>query len=884
MAGYSVDQFEIGNLIKDLNTRDENPDYEVPPNLQDCENFRSATATGWVDPQNPGLREKCSLEFMNNQPFKMSDSYKKFAQMSTGYSTYFLFILFAAALTAGPFLISSIFFMIQNSMGNDCRSEAELGKWEPILMEMRDRHAGSLEFKQMFLPAPGQTAVLQRYVIASCVISYQSEACQDLYNLGCFSNMSSTCTSKALKIYQDRYGRNMCRKNALTVVSSANNVEYYTSGASFFDNIRKPIYVAVIVIALVMLFFFHKHHADSSVMLDIVNPSLDDCSVHVKGIPKSCPDIKKYVTQAFTDIGYEPVSVELCYDVEEFIALKVKFHQLTSQRAVKKYLNRLHPHDTDKLEEVALLISSYDQQIEAIEKKIKEKEAQYEAGTASQFIGEAFVSLSTVQNKISLLSKYQSSGWLISFYNKCFKKTQDYQLKMVDDAGVSHVLSVSQAPPPADIIWQNLGYSSLSTTLRSMTSKFLSLIIVFLDLMLIYALKVWGMNLIFRNQASRTATTQLYIGISINLMVSVAIFMVDFGLQFLLNMMADFEKPRTITEKHLRTSQKVWKVQFLTSGLVPLLISLNMHNFYGPGGLYSTVNIIFLTNIVLTPFVSVLGNPWMYFKWYKRRGIENALKQGKECPVTQGDANNVFVKEDFRIWMKYSAILKNTSLAFFYMPMVPMTAIYLLVFLALMYYTDKFALITISNKLTKYTGYISKRLIVDLELCLLAFAIGILVNELLIDLALLEPIQINWFSIAIVSFLFVSYWFELLSWLQRLVIFYSKSQAYTPKVNDYMSIVAVNPLDYEIANPATSVIGRNNNITSFHAANLGLHKLPLATLIDAYVAGEIGQIFGKDGLEGLLETQPGLTDKSELKPKSEPTPRQNGGYIELNSL
>ena len=130
------------------------------------------------------------------------------------------------------------------------------------------------------------------------------------------------------------------------------------------------------------------------------------------GIPKTCADLKASIRQAFLDIGYDPMKIVLCYDVDEFIDLKQKCHQAHRQKAIDWYLQDRNQKDPSKMESLALLIGHHDTAIEDLQKQIHAKESKYDVGTPTDFVGHAFVSLRTVEDRIQIFEKFQKKGFI----------------------------------------------------------------------------------------------------------------------------------------------------------------------------------------------------------------------------------------------------------------------------------------------------------------------------------------------------------------------------------------------------------------------------------------------------------------------------------------
>lgn len=88
-------------------------------------------------------------------------------------------------------------------------------------------------------------------------------------------------------------------------------------------------------------------------------------------------------------------------------------------------------------------------------------------------------------------------------------------------------------------------------------------------------------------------------------------------------------------------------------------------------GLSNDAAYIMLFNIFSPPMSNFL-NPFHLQRWWKRRTIINA---GKDCPLTQKEANFWFEGPPFDIAQRYANHTKTIMISLFFMPMLPLSLI-----------------------------------------------------------------------------------------------------------------------------------------------------------------------------------------------------------------
>lgn len=123
--------------------------------------------------------------------------------------------------------------------------------------------------------------------------------------------------------------------------------------------------------------------------------------------------------------------------------------------------------------------------------------------------------------------------------------------------------------------------------------------------------------------------------------------------------------------------------------IVPFLISTAMLNFFNLGGMMEEINIILLLNLIIPPLMAVILDFPSLIKWWKRRNLKKFLETGEGTPVTQVEANEMMLGEEFPMADQYIYIFSTLATAFFYIAIFPLAIIYAVISLAVCYWVSK---------------------------------------------------------------------------------------------------------------------------------------------------------------------------------------------------
>ena len=760
-------------------------------------------------------KEQFSNLPLDNYRLKLSTPSQVFARLGNGYYTYFYFIKLLAILIVFPFLVVSIYELNSNGQGNKCLKPAEMRDLGQMYDKMSQKKAAKLKsvsssggtlsdvekLKLEQEKAQNLKKSMLSFLAIKCITSWSDKRCKSLIDQGCITSMTEACTNSTLQFYKDEYPNTICRDSIFTRYTSANREvaemhEYYIEPKKIFGWVCAAI-------GMVMIFFFHLKHNEEDDKLDENFITIQDCSARLINIPTKVPDIIRKIKDSFMAHNITLAQVCLIYDVEEFVNLKREFQEVLNKQAKEKYVEEKNRASSQKPQDQAPLLDKYEKEKTEILNKMKALESNFTEGANSKFMGQAYISFKYSKDRDATVRNFRPRGWKWRIFHLDPKPTPDLpMLKIKNEKGEDSHMNVTSCGEPGDILWENLGYSRFSILTRQSLSMLLTFFIIFIDFIGIYALKVVGMNLV-RTSDGKASDEFSFYNFGVDTGISVAIFAVDFLLQRILLGLAKWEKRETLTLQHYKAASKIWKVQFLASSVVPLLVSLNMFNYYGPNGLVTAINSQFITNIVLTPLIDVI-NSINIMGLYNRKKLYKSIHASQPPVMTQKEANELFVKQNFEMYEKYAMILKNIAMGFFYLPMIPLAAPYMLVFLLIMYFTEKYILLRYSNKLVMYSGVISRNLVGEMEYMMVIYCIGLYVEQNIGRLSKLIAPTLSWYDIIIFSVIFFLRFFEVLKDKAK------PSQTAEEEDLTYEFIKKQDFNDYDLSNPATAAIARKN--------------------------------------------------------------------------
>jgi hypothetical protein len=480
-------------------------EYAIPPDLDLCKDYRKATMFGIPKPDEHHERELFSNLPLSNCRLRLTAPSQVFARLGNGYYTYFYFLKLLAVLLIFPFFIVTIYEMNSNGQGTKCLKPTEMRDIGQVYEKMQQSKSlkikgistGNLEKEKQIQKQEAEN--LRRSMIGflaiKCITSWSDTRCKSLRDQGCITHMTGDCVNKTLAFYKDEYPNTICRDSFFTRYTSANREvaemhEYYIEP-------KKIIGWVCAIIGMAMIYLFHVRHYEEDEKLDANFTTIQDCSARLINIPKKVPDIINKIKESFREHNIELAQVCLLYDVEEFMSLKREFQQLLVKQAKQRYSEQQKVAATHDAQDSTPLLDRVEKEKTEVMNKIKALEGRFTEGANSTFIGQAYVSFKYSRDRDRCVAKFRPRGWKWKIFHLDPKPTAgENGLKIKNEKGEEQHMNVTSCAEPGDILWENLGYSRINILFRQSLSFLFTALIIVIDFIGIYALKVVGMNLV----------------------------------------------------------------------------------------------------------------------------------------------------------------------------------------------------------------------------------------------------------------------------------------------------------------------------------------------------------------------------------------------------
>lgn len=848
--------------------------YAIPPDRDLIDQFDKATRTGYVEDPGKG-REPFSLLFLDNNPFSICSKSDKFSQMSIGYTMVFLYSKFSIWFSLYPLALYALALAVIYSVGNGCLYDATI---TTIIKEVQS--VDQLNRLQELYPAsplparlnailsePGQDQSFKKYRTWSCLILGNTSKCNALDALNCTTNYTETCEIATAEAFLETYINGICHNNVFSVVSASNYIEERRT-----DNLIGSLQGIVVILAFIMISIFYYVHQKKISKFQRYNATVENYSAMVCGLPSglNANHMRNLVVGLFKEHALEVTSVNLIFDTREYLDLQDRANILMRSKAKELWKNgsassqiveeeelfnpsftnpfgpsRFSPQIqsgyelqfsprgmTDgKMENISLInqaiskeVDHYDTELNKINLEINSIATSYNQGAISNlFLGAAVISFMTEEELIKALSIFERSG--LMYKTLGFGPIHTKVELILEDGLNSNQLWLEETFSPQDVLWQNLGYSRMNKFLRRLLAAIIALALVVLIFFGILWLKVKSLALSGNLDKNNNQQGNLFgWSLAANVIVGTVVLGIDYTLEFIFLMLGEkFEKASTITITEKNISQKTWMMQIVSSGLIPAAVGLVLLNFYGNGGMIYTIHLIFIANLIGTPFAILFGDVVWYWKKYQRHRIDKFISSKKSGKIsTQEEANEVYLRLNFKLSYIYPLILKNIGLACFFSTIFPLGVFYCVLQMIIYYWCFKYILVSITNKVRQFSSRISHDLIVDFELCIVLLVLGMIYDNLVRDVMNGQSITVDPLHIVLLSVSVVLVYFQ----VTRVSTDCLREKSLS--LLTYEQMKAGDPNSYHLANPATvKSIGQTSKQvgSKFNQLNLPIPRL-----------------------------------------------------------
>jgi len=330
-------------------------------------------------------------------------------------------------------------------------------------------------------------------------------------------------------------------------------------------------------------------------------------------------------------------------------------------------------------------INKNKEKIIEIEKDINQNPNKYNCGT--YFIVFKYIKMrdqiydffpTTLSSKIYYRLKY-------FFQNIIFNHCTSEKTKRLNYLKIS--FQVEHATEAYEVLWKNLGYTTIQKYLYLLLSIFITLVLVGISLCIVLIFNHIQYNL--TEKKSKNFWKYL-----LSFLISIFISITNsLGRLILEKVTSNFETIETRTGYYISLSAKISFFTFINTAIVPLLSNYIREEWGNNELLLNNVLMIFITNITLTPFFFYIGTT-LCFKLSRRAKARLDLEgiPWEDSPYTQGELNSIFENPKMNLCYKYSFLINILLTSLFYMSIFPLGIIFGFVALVLSYFLETYYL------------------------------------------------------------------------------------------------------------------------------------------------------------------------------------------------
>ncbi len=307
------------------------------------------------------------------------------------------------------------------------------------------------------------------------------------------------------------------------------------------------------------------------------------------------------------------------------------------------------------------------------------------------FANVAFISFDTISEQEKFLNQY-SQNWLtgllstiknLKYYFCHCLLSREEKNKWEKEKGES----VSNAPEPDDIIFENLETTKVGRIIRTLITTLISLFIIAISFIIVVLLTIAQEKI--DNMSFGAKNFSKY---AVSLGITIVTSIVNIIFQGLLESLTKVERHISITDQNLSFSVKLTIFTFANSSIVPLISNAltNLNNIeINYDLLVSNILINFIVNAIVSPTMW-LFNPGFFLKKWKIWNIESKKNSNMRHNMTQRELNELYEYIDIELAYKYSYIFKTLLMTFFYLPIFPLGIVFSLCGLILAFFLEKF--------------------------------------------------------------------------------------------------------------------------------------------------------------------------------------------------
>ena len=353
--------------------------------------------------------------------------------------------------------------------------------------------------------------------------------------------------------------------------------------------------------------------------------------------------------------------------------------------SIKYYSRILCFYKGTPLNKIQQRINKNKDKIMKIERDISQNPSKYNCGTY-------FVVFKYIKMRDKFYNFFPTSStsrilYQIKYFiqNIIFNKCVSEETKRLNILKTS--IQIEHATEAYEVLWKNLGYTTIQKYLYLSLSIIATLILVGLSLCIVLLFNHIQYNL---TESNAKKFWKYLLSFLISIFISI---MNTLGYLILEKVTSKFETIETKTGYYISLSAKITFFTFINTAIVPVLSNYIRDEWGNNELLLNNVLMIFITNITLKPFLFYLG-PELCLKISRRAKARLDLQgmRWEDSPYTQKELNEIFENPKMDLCFKYSFFSNILLTSLFYMSIFPLGIAFGLLALILSYFLETYYL------------------------------------------------------------------------------------------------------------------------------------------------------------------------------------------------
>jgi hypothetical protein len=297
------------------------------------------------------------------------------------------------------------------------------------------------------------------------------------------------------------------------------------------------------------------------------------------------------------------------------------------------------------------------------------------------------------------------------------------------------VLSITRAPEPSDLIWENLSVKPFAKFYRRLFTIVCTLGLLMLLCFVLFQVKTFQYKIHEKLNDGDISKMRVR---SMSIMMGLIIIFVARVIAISVRVFSSIEKHFSWTGYHMAVANKLIFATSLNSIAVLLVVNLivprqfpvsipgidrndNTVPLYKEYGLASDLFWLLCTDAVVSPLTYFLS-PLYLAKLCKRRAVKNSANRGI-VSITQGEANQIWENPAVDMAQRYANYMKTLMIIFVFAPIFPVGLLIGSFSMFLQYWTDKYLLLRRHARPPQLGSKISDNIMRWMPILILSYAV-----------------------------------------------------------------------------------------------------------------------------------------------------------------